>query len=212
MALIPPPGPPALPPSIAAARAESEAPGRRIKSGDTLGAIAKQMVTDSGAPVTKANVAKALAALEKANPALAADGGRKMKIGAPVTVPTLDANGGWASAGPANAASKPNAASAAAATQQMQTLQLERELSDAAKGLSSFMAVPTPEQIKGAAALLKKLETSAPQLLETPAARLLKARLIGTEAAGRTVVEKLQGPPSELSAPAAAAVNELADR
>ncbi len=159
-------------------RTEAEAPGRRIKSGDTLGRLAKQMVVDAGEQPTKANVAKALAALSQANPTLAADGGRKMKIGAPVNVPTFDGNGGWVSAGAATGAGRPSTASTATASQQMVNAKLDKELGEMAKRFSSFMATPNAQEKIEIAAKLDEVKNNAPQLLETPAARLLKARML----------------------------------
>ncbi len=169
--------PTTTPPLLPKATDKTEAPkgDYSVKKGDTLEKIATKLVTDSGGTATKANVAKALAALKKANPELvtaARDGGNKIRIGDQVKYPKLDAQGGWASAGAASNAGAPTKASAAAAKDQMGTLKLDKELTEAARTFSTKR--PTADEAKQLNGLLERIKTDAPKLLDTPAARVLR--------------------------------------
>ncbi len=179
MASVRPSMPPILPKAVGDAAATPKG-DYQVEKGDTLTKIATKMVVKSGGTATKANVAQALAALKAANPKLvteAREGGKTIFTGEAVNLPKLDAQGGWSSPGRASpGAATPTVAGSTAAKGQMATMKLEKELTEAARTFSTKR--PTAEEAKTLAALLEKVKTVAPKLLDTPAARVLSARLI----------------------------------
>ncbi len=166
------------PTKLKAAASEAIEPGpvHVVKQKDTLGAIALQMVRDSGVAPTKANLDKALEALKAANPANTAND-KKLRIGVKLMLPKLTGMAGWPASAGGRKSTRPPADQGVIASKQMNALGLSKRLSDEASKYSRRGSEIDEVSARAVSALLAEVKKEAPELLDTPQGHMLQGRM-----------------------------------